>query len=139
MSRSISVLGLAELMGLKTHFQGPWTWVLHMISVSGLGSHLSHECWVLDLGAHFKGPGSRVSRPTYEMDPGSRVSGPSESPGSRVPLLGYAITRLPFYKRSFWFKSVCCMCYYLHFCSHALRKVSNKNCLSSDNLLKFLK
>ena len=72
-----------------------------MISVSGLGSHLSHKCWVLDLESHLKGLGSWVSGPTYEIGPGSRVSDPSESPGSRVSLFGYAILTCLFIKDRF--------------------------------------
>ena len=57
----------------------------------GTGSHLWNGSQVSGPGSHLQDLGSGVLAPIYEMGPGSRVSGLTESLGSRVPFLGYAI------------------------------------------------
>ena len=46
---------------------------------------------VSGLGSHLYDPGSQIPSPTYELGPGSQVSSPTKSPGSQVPLFGYAM------------------------------------------------
>ena len=73
--------------------------------VSGLGSHLYDPGSQIPSPTYELGPGSQVSSPTFwilglrsqvppmRWVPGlrSQVSGPTKSPGSQVPLFGYAM------------------------------------------------
>ena len=64
--------------------------------LSGSRSRLSGPTFRVSCLTSEFGPGSRVSGvtfitgPSYELSPGSRVLGSTNSPGSRVPLFGYA-------------------------------------------------
>ena len=60
--------------------------------VPRLGSRVSSLTCELGPGSRVLGPKVKVPGPTYEMGPGSRVSIPTNSPGSRVPLSGYAFS-----------------------------------------------
>ena len=78
----------------KSTFRVPGlrSWVPPLWSrVSDPQSHLWVGSRVSGLKSHLLDPGSQVPGPTYEMGPGSRVSGPTKSPGSQVPLFGYAM------------------------------------------------
>ena len=87
----------SPVLGLESHFQG-------------FGSRFPDSTSGLGPGSRVSSPTFRVPRPTYELGPRSRVSDPTNSPGSQVPLFGYANILRKFSCISFLFKPPQYMC-----------------------------
>ena len=60
--------------------------------VPPLGSQIAGPGYIYELspGSQVSFPIFMIAGPTYEMGPASLVLGPTKSPGSQVPLFGYA-------------------------------------------------